>query len=451
MKPSDFLPSFFKYAKRGVALRDDGDDTNVLAPTAQKPIVKPVVPAIVAPTVAPALPPKVSIPYRVPSLDTASAPDAPIPPPNLTPMIDPAATARVSGHVYPDKRGRPQAFDPALDPASDEKTLAVNKAYQNYDPAAKPATGWRKWVPTMISGAIRGLGRGGVGGAIFGAAEGGIGGAVDPSRANREWQRKKLGETAPIVGGIQKERKAQADIEEQQAETAQRRMSPIIAAAELKRKQEYDDARLEIQAKVADGRMSAAKATNELKRLEINQRAEEGKLNRASREKIATMRPDATEAAAAEGEALASSTQEAAGALQQELDQHKGQLIENERAITTKEGLWSRQAAQIVAADPSIKLKDALEQVKALDPDVQSGVYDQTVNNTKALRDAVGDKEKRLASMAEDVRKGSAKAARGTGADPLKGKQWSKSRYKGSKSVDEAAKEAARRGAIVVD
>lgn len=417
MKPSEFLPSFFKHAKRVVLPRSDNEDVNLLAPDDPKPVIAPVVaPATDAPAIVAPVPDSRPLNLLAPPIVPPSDSPIPIEPINVPDISQ--KVARGMGHVAMSKSGRPQPLPVELDPVSEEKTLAVNKAYQNYDPAAQPAKGWHKWVPTMISGALRGFGRGGLGGAIFGAAEGGIGGATDPSRANREWQQKKLGQTAPIVAGIQKERKAQADIEEQQAETAQRRATPLIAAAELQRKQAYDDERLKIQQDVAEGRKTAAQAQLEMRSLEMRQRAEEGRLNRESRENIAGMRPDASAAAAAEGEALASSTSAAAGALQQELDQHKGQLMKNEQAITQKEGIWKKKAAEIVAADDSIKMSVALERVKAADPDVQSGTYDQAVNNTKALRDAVGEKEKRLASMAEDIRKGSAKAARTPSSKP---------------------------------
>lgn len=420
MKPADFLPSFFKQVKRAVVpghsgandYLDEANDPlkpaisaqNLLGPEVQKPVIAPAV----APSITvPAIGIKPTIPYRVP----LPAPELAVPAaetvryPNL-----PRDVAREMGHVVLDRRGRPQPLDSVLEPPSDEKTIATNKAYQNYDPSEKPAKGWRKWVPTMISGALRGFAAGGPGGAIFGAAEGGIGGALDPARANREWQRKKLGETSPIVAGIQKDRRAQADIEEQQAQTAQRLATPAIAAAELARKAAYDRSRLEIQRDVAAGRISSAEATRKLREAEIKQRGDEGRLNRESREKIAGMRPNATDAAAAEGEALATSTAAAAAEIKRELDQHKGQLIENERAITRKEALWRSEAAKIV--DDDLKMSEALERVKAADPDFASGAHDQTVNNTKALREAIADKEKRHATMQDDIRKGSAKASR---------------------------------------
>lgn len=122
---------------------------------------------------------------------------------------------------------------------------------------------------------------------------------------------------------------------------------------------------------------------------------------------------DAQAAQAAEGEAIAETTQAAADALKAELDQQKGQLLENERAITAKEAWWNSQAAKLAAeSGGELKLADALAQVQAADPDYQSGGHGQLLNNTKALRDVVGDKEKQLRDMAADVRKGSAKAAR---------------------------------------
>lgn len=213
MNPSDFLPSFFRAPRRARA-RYNNDPENLLVPD-QKPIVAPgAAPAIVPPVAAP-LPdvkPRVTIPYKVPLPDMASAPPPDLAVPaaeTISSPVNPADIPRVSGHVYTDSKGRPRPFDEEMDPASTEKTLAVHRAVQGYDPEAQPAKGWKKWVPTMISGALRGFGRGGVGGAIFGAAEGGIGGALDPARANREWQRKKLGQYDSVVAGIQKDRSQQ--------------------------------------------------------------------------------------------------------------------------------------------------------------------------------------------------------------------------------------------------
>lgn len=130
---------------------------------------------------------------------------------------------------------------------------------------------------------------------------------------------------------------------------------------------------------------------------------------------------DAQAAQAAEGEAIAETTQAAADTLKAELDQQKGQLLENERAITAKEAWWNSQAQKKLAAarnpdspefNPDLKLADILAEIKANDPTFAKGEHDTLLNNTKALRDAVTDKEKQIRDMAADVRKGSAKAAR---------------------------------------
>lgn len=126
---------------------------------------------------------------------------------------------------------------------------------------------------------------------------------------------------------------------------------------------------------------------------------------------------DAQAAQAAEGEALADSTRAAADELKVTLDQQKGQLTENERALAQKEAYWRAEAAKRVKAASenleTLNLKDALEQVKAEDPDLAT--YEQTTENTKRLRDAISDGDKRMASMQQDVRQGQAKGARRRG------------------------------------
>lgn len=130
---------------------------------------------------------------------------------------------------------------------------------------------------------------------------------------------------------------------------------------------------------------------------------------------------DAQSAQAAEGEALADSTRAAADELKATLDQQKGQLTENERSITQKEALWNAEAVRRVKAAQAnledLKLSDALAQVKAEDEDFKSGVYDQTVENTKRLRSAIEDGDKRYSAMQQDVRQGRAKGARRRGGN----------------------------------
>lgn len=124
----------------------------------------------------------------------------------------------------------------------------------------------------------------------------------------------------------------------------------------------------------------------------------------------------AQDAQAAEGEAIAESTQQAANMLKGELDQYKSQLTENERAINQKESLWNAEAARRVKAAKDnledLTMKDALAQVQAEDADFSNGTYATTVENTKRLRDALGDKQKQFDSMQREIREGKAKGAR---------------------------------------
>jgi hypothetical protein len=146
---------------------------------------------------------------------------------------------------------------------------------------------------------------------------------------------------------------------------------------------------------------------------------------------------DAQAAQAAEGEAIAASTTAAADELKTELDRYKGQLTENERAIREKEAYWRTEAQrryneihqQVTEKDEKTgkdityrrgeddkrTVKDLVKEVKAADPDYQTGSHDETVENTKRLRDAIADGDKRLSGMAQDVRQGRAKGARRSG------------------------------------
>lgn len=255
---------------------------------------------------------------------------------------------------------------------------------------------------------------------LAGGATGAVIGGIKP-KAIQEWRRRnEVDEAQGNLAGQQSTTFNQGRIEEQQAATRQKQLAPEIAAAEVERKLRYDQARLQIQKDVAEGRKSTADATRELKKLEMG----EQKRHNLETEKISRDRPvsSANDGAAEEGEALANLTRADADTLKAELDQHKGQLTENEKALTAKEAVWNKRAQELLQSDDTLKTaymadpkkgrEAALEQAKAEDPDVQSGVYDQTVTNTKALRDAIGEKEKRLSGMQGTIRGGQAKAAR---------------------------------------
>lgn len=263
------------------------------------------------------------------------------------------------------------------------------------------------------------IGGGGAGGAI---------GAINP-RSIQEWQRRDdVATEQGLLNNQQKLGQQAATIAETQAQAKQRAAMPAIEAAKAVEQGKYNAARLQIQRDAIEGRKTAAQAAAEIRKLDREQRASEGDKNRKNARVIAGMRPSATDAAAAEGESLAASTSEAATTLQVEHDKNKQQLTENERAIAKKEGIWQGEAARIVA-EKMIPIKDALEQVKAADPDVASGTYAETVANTERLRKAVPENEARLLGMNEDVRKGSAKASRRPAAsDSYAGKRISRSK-----------------------
>lgn len=252
-------------------------------------------------------------------------------------------------------------------------------------------------------------------------AAGGTGaliGGVAPRKV-QEWRRRM--EVQDAQGQLATQQKlglGQAQLESEQAETRQRQLEPEIKMIEAERKARYDAERIRIQREVAEGRKSIADANREMRQLEL----EERKRHNLETERQARERPVSSEAA--EGEAIATSTQEAANTLKTELDQHKGQLMENERAITTKEAWWNREAARRMreAQDPNspnfnpdVKLADVLLQVKAEDPDYASGGHDTLLNNTKALRDAIKDKQTEYDDMLKIIRSGRAKGARGGG------------------------------------
>lgn len=106
----------------------------------------------------------------------------------------------------------------------------------------------------------------------------------------------------------------------------------------------------------------------------------------------------------------AGSPTEEIATLKTELDQHKGQLTENERAISVKGGLWQQKAGKMVT-EKQMSMADAMAAVKAEDPSVADGSYDQTVRNTESLRKAITDKEKRLTDLQDEVRKNPSRVA----------------------------------------
>lgn len=133
-------------------------------------------------------------------------------------------------------------------------------------------------------------------GDIIGGGGAGLGIGIGSPKTIQEWQRRM--DAAQAQGDLatqQKLERQRADIEETQAQTEQRKAAPKIAAEEAARKTKYDNERLAIQRKAAEGRISIAEATRKLRESEMEQRKEEGRLDRESREKVAGMPPRAAD------------------------------------------------------------------------------------------------------------------------------------------------------------
>lgn len=137
-----------------------------------------------------------------------------------------------------------------------------------------------------------------------------------------------------------------------------------------------------------------------------------------------------------EGEAIATSTQAAANELKATLDQQKAQLTTNEKSIREKEAAWRTEAQRLFSelhkkvedkaddgsvmmidkhSDDKRTVKDFVEEARAADVDYQKGTYDETVENTKRLKDAIDEGGKRHETMLREIREGKAKTARGSG------------------------------------
>lgn len=171
---------------------------------------------------------------------------------------------------------------------------------------------------------------------------------------------------------------------------------------------------------------------------------------------------DAQAAQAAEGNAIASSTSQAADAIKKETDDYRNRLTENERAIKTKEAYWRSEAnrrfqERMASEDvqlgitPKPTMKDVLEEVKAEDPSYQSGEWDQLQSNTEGLRTAVKDNDKRLKDMEDEIRKGQAKGARsktsrGTGRTIEGAISAFRAKYKRNPTEEETARMKAALG-----
>lgn len=275
---------------------------------------------------------------------------------------------------------------------------------------------------------------------LAGGATGGVIGGVKP-RAIQEWKRRQEVDFAQgELGEQQKIAMGQAKLEGEKAEARQRELAPEIAKAELERKSRFDNERLKIQKEVAEGRKSTAEATRELKQLEMQQRREDKQLDRESREKVAGIRSSASTA----GDGT------------------------KRGAKLSESGSYYNQAKEIeVNADKLSgdikKLEDGLKNIpEFIDVDgngkiIQNPARDPHKAQLKELRDAQEAQKKEARGLYEKAAKARAEGEAipetpaANASDPLNGKKWSKSQYRGKKPIAQAAKEAADRGAIVVD
>lgn len=258
---------------------------------------------------------------------------------------------------------------------------------------------------------------------LAGGATGAVIGGVKP-RAIQEWERR--GEVEDAQGQLSQQTKAataQAGLEDVQAQTHQRELAPAIAQAELERKARYDRDRLKIQQDAATGRISAAEATRRFNEQKLKQDKEQKELDRASREKIATLKPQ-TEIPDVAGQ-NAPDIQSA----EAKIAEYQKELGQHQKEIATKHGLWKQQSeneyqtvlkdynaamkayvAGTITAKPTKPLrKDFFDAAQNNDADFISGDYEKVTTRVKELQTALNEETKNRDTLKREVRQSQAK------------------------------------------
>lgn len=131
-------------------------------------------------------------------------------------------------------------------------------------------------------------------------------------------------------------------------------------------------------------------------------------------------KPTATDAQVGEGEETTRQAGRAREDIQRELDALKGDWQGGRDSLATKDALYQKRAAEIVAADVlgNTSMAEALAQAQAEDKDYASGTYNTTKSNTESKQRRIEQLEKELLDVNKEQRGGAAKAARGGDRQP---------------------------------
>lgn len=270
---------------------------------------------------------------------------------------------------------------------------------------------------------------------LAGGATGATIGLVKPD-AIQEWQRR--GEVEDARSDLAQQTKTamqQSALEDQQAQTQQRTLAPAITQAELERKARYDRDRLKIQQDVATGRISTAEANRRFNEQKLKQDREQKELDRTSREKIATLKPQTEIPDVAGQNAPDIKTSE------DRISQYQTELAQHQAEIVAKHGAWKKQSEGEYQADlkkwqivkdaydkdsnnpkPGVapKRKDYFDAAQNNDPDFLSGDYEKVNIRVKELQTAINKEIENRDQLKREVRQSQAKPRPRTGTAPKK-------------------------------
>ena len=215
-------------------------------------------------------------------------------------------------------------------------------------------------------------------------------------------------------------------LENQQAQVAYNQQRPVIAEAEAQRKIEHDAAQLEIERQRAAGVISEQEARRKERELDRLQK----EADRVERERHNR-----------ETETISREMGSRVGAEHQDVRSQRA--VENQANRVAK-----RRESEDALANAQIYDNNAIEADKvASNPDSTDDEAASALVQARQYRAEAATLRRQAASAKSEAES----IPIPVNADPLKGAKWSKSKYRGNKPIEQAAQEAAARGAVIVD
>lgn len=295
--------------------------------------------------------------------------------------------------------------------------------------------------PSRLKQILVGLGQGAIigasktgtwQGALGGAATGGVSGGVSPRLMKAFTRDQEIRRLQGQLDDDMELQKGQAALEGIQAQTAYNQKR---ARTGDKRYVERKDGVYEISDEYPEGRkVGGIGPEGDTEETLVDYVDPEGRTFKVKPKEAADLyqrdrKPvsDAQEGQALEGETAASEAGAAIEELKKELDDLRGPYNDGVKSIAQKNAIWKAKAAKLVADDPTgeTTLAEAMERVKADDPDFVSGTYGETETNTKSKAERIAQLEKEILDINKERRGGRAKAARGGTSKGKKGGRFS--------------------------